>query len=71
MRVQANKQEDSHLCVSEIYKQHLRQMAMSQNPVNPVNIPIPTKLGSKIGGEFTCQPKWYQTGFDPNCQIWE
>ena len=28
-------------------------MAMGQNPVPPVNIPIPTKMGSKMGGEFT------------------
>ena len=28
-------------------------MAMGQNPVPPVNIPIPTKVGSKMGGEFT------------------
>ena len=33
-------------------------MAMGQNPVPPVNIPIPTKIGSKTGGEFTYQPKW-------------
>ena len=31
---------------------------MGQNPVPPVNIPIPTKIGSKMGGEFTYQPKW-------------
>ena len=24
----------------------------------PVNIPIPTKTGSKMGGEFSYQPKW-------------
>ena len=28
-------------------------VAMGQNPVPPVNIPIPTKKGSKMGGEFT------------------
>ena len=33
-------------------------MAMGQKPVPPVNIPIPTKIGSKMGGEFTYQPKW-------------
>ena len=33
-------------------------MAMRQNPVPPVNIPIPTKISSKLGGEFTYQPKW-------------
>ena len=26
--------------------------------VPPVNIPIPTEMGSKMGGECTCQPKW-------------
>ena len=34
-------------------------MAMGQNPIPPVNIPNPTKIGSKMGGEFTYQPKWY------------
>ena len=29
------------------------ELAMGQNPVPPVNIPIPTKIGSKMGGEFT------------------
>ena len=28
-------------------------LAMGQKPVPPVNIPIPTKTGSKMGGEFT------------------
>ena len=32
-------------------------MAMGQNPVPLVNIPIPTKTGSKMGGAPT--PKWY------------
>ena len=36
-------------------------MAMGQNPVPPVNIPIPTK--TKIGGAPT--PKWDPIGFDP------
>ena len=31
---------------------------MGQKPVPPLNIPIPTKIGSKTGGEFTYQPKW-------------
>ena len=26
--------------------------------VPPANIPIPTKIGSKMGGEFTYPPKW-------------
>ena len=35
------------------------QMAMGQKPAYPpVNIPIPTKIGSKMGGEFTCRRKW-------------
>ena len=38
------------------------QMAMSQNPIPPVNIPIPTKIGSKMGGAPT--PKWDPIGFD-------
>ena len=28
-------------------------MGQIQNPVPSVNIPIPTKIGSKMGGEFT------------------
>ena len=28
--------------------------------------PIPTKIGSKMGGEFTYQPKWDPIGFDPH-----
>ena len=31
--------------------------------VPPVNIPIPTKIGSKLGGEFTYQAKWDPIGF--------
>ena len=34
------------------------QMTMGQDPVPPVNIPLPTKIGSQMGGEFTNQPKW-------------
>ena len=37
--------------------------AMGQNPVSPVNIPIPTKIGSKMGGAPT--PKWDPIGVDP------
>ena len=36
---------------------------MGQNPVTPVNIPIPTKIGSKMGGAPT--PKFDLTSFDP------
>ena len=37
-------------------------MAKGQNPV-PLNIPIPTKIGSKMGGAPT--PIWEPIGFDP------
>ena len=37
-------------------------MAMGQKPVLPVNIPIPTKIGSKMGGAPI--PKWDPIGFD-------
>ena len=43
-------------------------MAMGQNQVPPVNIPIPTKIGSKMGGEFS-YPKWDPIGFDPPAEI--
>ena len=33
--------------------------------VPPVNIPIPTKIGSKMGGEFTYPKVGSQNGFDP------
>ena len=36
---------------------------VGQNPVLPVNIPIPTKIGSKMGGAPT--PKWDPIGVDP------
>ena len=35
----------------------VRRHIIGQNPVPPVNIPIPTKIGSKMGGAPT--PKWY------------
>ena len=37
-------------------------MAVGQNPLPPVNIPSPTKIGSKMGGART--PKWDPIGFD-------
>ena len=37
---------------------------MGQNPVPPVNIPILTKIGSKMGGEFTYPKMGFQNGFD-------
>ena len=33
--------------------------------VFPVNISIPTKIGSKMGGEFTYPKMGSQNGFDP------
>ena len=48
------------------------QMAMGQNPnrtVPPVNIPIPTQKDSKMGGEFTYQPKWDPISFDNHSQM--
>ena len=40
-------------------------MAMGQKPgYPPVNIPIPTKIGSKMGGEFTYPKMGSQNGFD-------
>ena len=32
-------------------------LGMGQKPGPQVNIPIPTKIGSKMGGEFTYPPK--------------
>ena len=39
-------------------------MAMGQNPVPPVNIPIRIKIGPKMGGEFTYPKMGSQNGFD-------
>ena len=48
----------------------MTQVAMGQKPVPPVNIPIPTKIGSKMGGEFTENPKMEsQNGFDHRSQV--
>ena len=38
--------------LAKTYVDWQTQMAMGQNPVPPVNIPIPSKIGSKMG-EFT------------------
>ena len=38
-------------------------LAMGQKPVHPVNIPTPTRIGSKMGGAPT--PKWDPIRFDP------
>ena len=43
------------------------QLAMGQHsvpPRAPVNIPIPTKIGPKMGGEFTYPKMGSQNGFD-------
>ena len=37
--------------------------------VPPVHIPIPTKMGSRMGGEFTYQPTWDSIGFDNHSQV--
>ena len=38
---------------------------MGQNPVPPVNIPIPPNIGSKMAGDFTYPKAGSQNGFDP------
>ena len=43
-------------------------MAMGQKLVPPVNIPIPTKIGSNMGGAPT--PKWNPIDFDPQPYEW-
>ena len=50
-------------------KQHLRHdVAMGQKPgYLPVNIPIPTKIGPKMGGAPT--PTWDPIGFDPQPRV--
>ena len=53
-------QEESSLSIGVCAQTHV---AMGQNPVTPVNIPIPTKIGSKMG-ELTYQPKKDPIGFD-------
>ena len=35
----------------------------------PVNIPIPTKIGSKMGGDFTYPKLGSQSGFDNHSQM--
>ena len=42
---------------------HQGHLAMGQNPVPPVNIPIPTKIGFNISGAPI--PKWDPIGFEP------
>ena len=44
---------DKHLVASA---ENVPEVAMGQNPVPPVNIPIPTKIPTKMGGAPT--PKW-------------
>ena len=53
---------------SAMYKQQLEPPINQNDPkpewpwvkiqIEPLNIPIPTKIGPKMGGEFTYQPKW-------------
>ena len=43
------------------------QMALGQKPAPPVNILIPTKIGSKMGGAPI--PKWDPIGFDPQPDV--
>ena len=38
-------------------------------PVPPVNIPIPTKIGSKMGGELTYPKLGSQNGFDHHSHL--
>ena len=47
-----------------LLSQHSYYMAMGQDPVPPVNIPMPTLLGSKMGGAPKT-PTWDPIGFDP------
>ena len=58
---QGRTQRKSH---KDLWRSHL---AMGQNPVPPVNIPIPTKIGSEMGGALT--PKWDPIGFDPRDSV--
>ena len=44
-------------------------LAMGQNPVPPVNITIPTKIASKMGGEFTYPKMGSQNGFDNHSHL--
>ena len=41
------------------------EVAMGQKPIPPLNIRFnpTTKIPTKIGGEFTYQPKWDPIGF--------
>ena len=41
----------------------VEDMAMGQNPVPPVNMPIPTKIKPKMGGAPI--PRWDPIGFEP------
>ena len=51
-------------CTTAIGERHV---AMRQNPVPPVNIPIPAKIDQKIGGHL---PQNGTIGFDPQpCEL--
>ena len=43
-------------------------LAMGQEPVPPVNIPIPTKIDSKMGGNSPT-PTWDPIGFDNHTHL--
>ena len=43
-------------------------VAMGQNPV-PVNIPIPTEISTKMGGEITYPKMGSQSGFDNHSHV--
>ena len=42
-----------HLPKKQLMNSGKTKKAMGQNPAHPVNIPIPTKISTNVGGEFT------------------
>ena len=57
--------ESERICTAQL--QNLK-WPWVKSPVPPVNIPIPTKIGSKMGGAPKT-PKWDPIGFDTHSQI--
>ena len=57
-------------CLSH-HRMLLCDMARGQSPVPPVNIPTPTKIPTKMGGECTCPKMGSQNGFDNHRQMCE
>ena len=55
---------DHKIPVIFVIKYCMHDTAMGQNPVPPVNIPMPTKIGSKMGGAPK-PPKWDPIGVEP------